>query len=168
MGKMPVWRHGCVRQLNIGKKENDFDAVRPVSSKSIRFHTHTQGWHTVIQSHRTVCGVVTLLSSPDKKTMPFHIIRSLFGCGQQFVENILRACECVSVLFAGAQKCKTFHFKAVLLSANDTLWIKCKRNFRSVCEIMRCNIYVNRCWFYWEFSATVKRLGLGRAAYLLV
>lgn len=63
---------------------------------------------------------------------------------------------------------KHFIFKAVLLSANDTLWIKCKRNFRSVCEIMRCNIYVNRCWFYWEFSATVKRLGLGRAAYLLV
>lgn len=145
---MPAWRHCSVRQLSIGKIENDFDAMRPVSlsnpAESIRFHTHTHArmTHSFV-SHCLRC-VVTLLSSPDKKTMPFHIIRSLYGCGSQFVENILRA----SVwLFAGAQKCKTFHFKAVLLSANDTLVDQMETEFSSLCEIMRCNIYANCRWF---------------------
>lgn len=73
---------------------------------------------------------------------------------------LLYSIESICVLFAGAQKFKTFHFRTVLLSADDTLSVcVCGSNGNgiSLWNYALSNISL-------KFCATEKRLG--KAAYL--
>lgn len=112
-----------------------------------------------MQTYRHSCllDVILLLSSPDKETIQFisfaaYTCLRLAICAQFMHIIIVQRAQSVYVLFAGAQKFKTFHFRIVLLSADDTyyvLWIKWKRNFAlKSCAVISL-----------KFSATEKRLG---------